>query len=102
MHRVRESVRLSQDHVVDPEHSGRRPQHLSAGRVQAGRDRAASQLRSKPDRRNLGARTVKPERRDSSSRRITPVLIDFYIRRAHEIRAEFYRDMWRAIWAWLT
>jgi hypothetical protein len=45
---------------------------------------------------------VKPGRRDPSSRRVTPVLIDFYIKRAHEIRAEYYRNMWRALWAWLT
>jgi hypothetical protein len=37
-----------------------------------------------------------------TGRRVTPVLIDFYIKRAHEMRAEFYRNMWRAIWAWLT
>ena len=45
MHRVRKSLRLSQDHAVDPEHSGRRPQDLSGSRLQAGRHRAAPQLR---------------------------------------------------------
>jgi hypothetical protein len=45
---------------------------------------------------------VKPGRRETSSRRITPDLIAFYIRRAHELRAEYYRNMWHAIWAWLT
>ena len=44
---------------------------------------------------------MKPERvRESDrSRRVTPDLITFYIKRAHELRAEYYRDMWRAIWA---
>jgi hypothetical protein len=45
---------------------------------------------------------VKPGRRETSSRRITPDLIAFYIRRAHELRAEFYRNMWRAVWTVLT
>jgi hypothetical protein len=45
---------------------------------------------------------VKPERRETSSRRVTPGVIEFYTKRAHELRAEFYRDMWRAIWSWLS
>jgi hypothetical protein len=45
---------------------------------------------------------VKPGRRDTSSRRITPDLIAFYTKRAHELRAEYYRNMWRAIWDLLT
>jgi hypothetical protein len=45
---------------------------------------------------------VKPERRETSSRRVTPGVIEFYTKRAHELRAEFYRDMWRAIWDWLS
>jgi hypothetical protein len=44
---------------------------------------------------------VKPGRRDTP-RRITPDLIEFYKKRAHELRAEYYRDMWRAIWVSLT
>jgi hypothetical protein len=44
---------------------------------------------------------VKPGRRDSP-RRVTPDLIAFYARRAHELRAEYYRNMWRAIWGWLS
>ena len=60
------TMRLSPDHAVDPEHSGRRPQDLSGGRVQAGRHRAAPQFRPGPDRRNLGTRTVKPVRRAQS------------------------------------
>jgi len=44
---------------------------------------------------------VKPGRRDKP-RRITPGVIEFYTKRAHQLRAEFYRDMWRAVWAWLT
>jgi hypothetical protein len=44
---------------------------------------------------------VKVERRDTS-RRITPDLLDFYIRRAHALREQWYRDMWRAMWSWLT
>jgi hypothetical protein len=44
---------------------------------------------------------VKPQRRDAS-RRITPDLLDFYIRRAHALREEFFRDMGRAIVAWLV
>jgi hypothetical protein len=44
---------------------------------------------------------VKPERRDKP-RRVTPDLITFYIRRAHDLRAEYYRNMWCAIWALLT
>jgi hypothetical protein len=42
--------------------------------------------------------TVKPGRRDTP-RRITPDPIEFDKTRAHELRAEYYRDMWRAIWA---
>ena len=64
--RSRASLRLSPDHAVDPEHPGRRAQHLSGRRLQAGRDRAAPQLRPGPDRRDLGARTVKPVRRAQS------------------------------------
>ena len=45
--------------------------------------------------------TVKPRRRDTSQH-ITPDLIGFYKKRAHELRAEYYRDMWRAIWVSLT
>jgi hypothetical protein len=45
--------------------------------------------------------TVKPGRRDTP-RRITPALMEFYRTRAHELRAEYYRDMWRAIWTRLT
>jgi hypothetical protein len=45
---------------------------------------------------------VKPGRRETSSRRITPDLMAFYIRRAHQLRAEYYRNMWRGIWAWLS
>src|SRR4051794_9808545 len=101
MHRVRKSLRLSPDHAVDPEHPGRRPQNLSGRRIQTGRHRAAPQFRAKPDRRNLGTGTVKPLRRDTS-RRITPDLLDFYIKRAHALREEWYRDMWHAIWSWLT
>ena len=44
---------------------------------------------------------MKPQRRDAS-RRITPDLLDFYIRRAHALREEFFRDMGRAIVAWLV
>ncbi len=44
MHRVREGMRLSQDHAVDPEHSGRRARDLSTGRLKAGRHRAAPQF----------------------------------------------------------
>jgi hypothetical protein len=43
---------------------------------------------------------VKPGRRDSQ-RRITPGLIEFYVKRVHQLRAVYYRNMWRAIWAWL-
>jgi hypothetical protein len=42
---------------------------------------------------------VKPGRRDPPPRRITPDLIAFYIKRGHQLRAEYYRNMWRAIWA---
>ena len=94
---LRESLRLSPDHAVDPEHPGRRPQDLSGRRIQAGRHRAAPQLWSKPDRRDLGTGTVKPGRRDQS-RRITPELMDFHIKRAHQLRDEGYRDMWRDMW----
>ena len=45
--------------------------------------------------------TVKPRRRDTSQH-ITPDFIGFYKKRAHELRAEYYRDMWRAIWVSLT
>jgi len=34
--------------------------------------------------------------------RITPDLLEFYIRRAHALREEFFRDMGRAIMAWLV
>ena len=64
MRRVREGLRLSQDHAVDPEHSGRRTRRLPGRRLLAGGERAASQLWAKPDRRDLGARAVKPGRRD--------------------------------------
>jgi hypothetical protein len=45
--------------------------------------------------------TVKLRRRDTSQH-ITPDFIGFYKKRAHELRAEYYRDMWRAIWVSLT
>src|ERR1700754_4901981 len=102
MHRVCKSLRLSQDHLVDPEHSAGRPQDLSGRRLRAGRKRGESQLWPRPDQRNLGTGAMKPGRRDTSSRRITPDLLAFYIRRAHQLRTEFYRDMWRAIWIRLT
>ena len=44
---------------------------------------------------------MKPQRRDDS-RRVTPDLLDFYIRRAHALREEAFRDMGRAILAWLV
>jgi len=44
---------------------------------------------------------VKPVRRDNS-RRVTPDILDFHIKRAHQLRADFYRDMWRAIGAFLV
>jgi len=44
---------------------------------------------------------VKPQRREPS-RRITPDLLDFYIKRAHALREECFRDMGRAITAWLV
>ena len=44
---------------------------------------------------------MKPERRDKP-RRITPGVIEFYTKRARESWAEYYRNMWRIIWAWLT
>ncbi|MDI1265102.1 MAG: hypothetical protein PS018_17780 [bacterium] len=43
---------------------------------------------------------MKPARRDNS-RRLTPALLDFYIRRAHALREQFYREMWRELWAWM-
>ena len=45
MHPLRAGMRLSQDHAVDPEHPGRRPQDLSGRRLRAGRHRAAPQFR---------------------------------------------------------
>lgn len=45
---------------------------------------------------------MKPRRRDPFPRRVTPDLIAFYIKRGHELRAEFYRNMWRKVWAALT
>jgi hypothetical protein len=45
---------------------------------------------------------VKPGRRDPPPRRITPDLIAFYIKRGHQLRAEYYRNMWRKVWAWLS
>src|SRR6266404_6086281 len=101
MHRVRKSLRLSQDHALDPEHSGCRPQNLSGSRVQAGRHRATPQLWPGPDRRNLGTGTVKPGRRDTS-RRVTPELIDFHTKRAHQLRVEAWRNMWRGLWSLLV
>jgi hypothetical protein len=44
---------------------------------------------------------VKPQRRDTS-RRVTPDLLDFYIRRAHALREDCFRDVGRAIAAWLV
>jgi hypothetical protein len=44
----------------------------------------------------------KTRQNEKSSRRITPDLIAFYIKRGHELRAEYYRNMWRTVWAWLT
>jgi hypothetical protein len=44
---------------------------------------------------------VKPQRREAS-RRITPDLLDFYIKRAHALREECFRDIGRAIVAWLA
>lgn len=44
---------------------------------------------------------MKPERRDRP-RRITPGVIEFYTKRAHELRAEYYRNMWRGVWSWLS
>ena len=55
---LRASLRLSQDHAVDPEHPGRRAQDLSGRRLRAGRHRAAPQFRPGPGRRDLGARAV--------------------------------------------
>jgi hypothetical protein len=80
---------------------GRRPQNLSGSRVQAGRHRAASQLRAKPDRRNLGTGTVKP-RVATTSRRVTPDLLDFYIKRAHALARSMLANVWRAIGALLV
>src|ERR1700761_2911253 len=54
MHCLCARPRLSQDHALDPKHSDRGSQDLSGQRVRAGRNRAAPQLRPKPDRRNLG------------------------------------------------
>jgi len=45
---------------------------------------------------------MKPGRREPSSRRVTPDLLAFYIKRAHQLRADYYRDMWRAVWGWLS
>jgi hypothetical protein len=45
---------------------------------------------------------VKPGRRDPPPRRVTQDLIAFYVKRAHQLRAEYYRDMWRKVWAWLS
>ena len=50
---------------------------------------------------------MKPGKRGSDeirtvARRVTPDLITFYIKRAHRLREEYYREMWRAIWARLT
>src|SRR5260370_3023013 len=52
---LRAGMRLSQDHAMDPEHSGRRAEDLSGCRVRAGGHRVAPQFRPKPDRRDLGA-----------------------------------------------
>jgi hypothetical protein len=41
-----------------------------------------------------------PMRRDPP-RRVTPDLIEFYAKRAHQLRIEYYRAMWRAVWALL-
>lgn len=45
--------------------------------------------------------SVMPGRSDTP-RRITPALIEFHRTRANKLRAEYYRDMWRAIWTRLT
>jgi hypothetical protein len=44
---------------------------------------------------------VKPQRREPA-RRITPELLDFHVRRAHAMRQQCFRDVWRAIGAWLV
>jgi len=63
-------LRLPQDHAVDPEHPGCCAQNLSGPRLRADGERAAPQLWPKPDRRDLGARTVTSARRDPP-RRVT-------------------------------
>lgn len=35
----------------------------------------------------------------TSGPRVTPALIEFHKQRAFELRAEYYRNMWRAVWA---
>jgi hypothetical protein len=44
---------------------------------------------------------VTPARRDAP-RRVTPDVIEYYTRRAHRLRDEYYRNMWRAVWASLA
>ena len=77
------------------------PWHYQNAGFALGRDRAASKLRSKPDRRDLGTRIVKPGRRDTE-RRITPELMAFYKMRAKQLRDEAFRDMWRGLWSFLV
>src|SRR5579863_9777068 len=60
MHCVCTGPRLSQNYLVDPEHSDRGTQNLSGCRLRAGDKRAAPQFRSKPDRRDLGDEIVVP------------------------------------------
>src|SRR6202034_194640 len=92
MHLFCARLRLSQDHALDAEHSGWRPQDLPERGLYACEDRAASQFWAKPDRRDLGTRTVTPPRR------ITRGLMEYYKRKAHRLRAEAYRNMGRAFW----
>ena len=74
------------------------PWHYQNAGFGLGRDRAASKLRSKPDRRDLGTRIVKPGRRDTP-RRVTPEAMAFYKRRAKRLRDEAFRYAARALWA---
>jgi hypothetical protein len=38
---------------------------------------------------------------ENEERRVTLDLIEFYKKRAHELRAEYYRNIWRAVWTLL-
>ena len=62
------------------------PWHYQNAGFGLGRDRAASKLRSKPDRRDLGTRILTPE------------LIAFHKMRAKALRDEACRNMARAVW----